>query len=91
MRSAVKEFTNHDSYRRTIIDWLIDWLLFYVHVQIIYGYAETDDDNDDEIYRNSDLHFKDKGSFTSHIYHIDVAWDGHAFDFPVRPHWMEGG
>jgi len=27
---------------------------------------EMDDDNDDEIDRNPDLHFKDKGSFTPH-------------------------
>jgi len=33
--------------------------------QLIYGYIGTDDDNDDEIDRNLDLHFKDKGSFTS--------------------------
>jgi len=33
--------------------------------QLIYGYIRTDDDNDDEIDRNLDLHFKDKGSFTS--------------------------
>jgi len=31
--------------------------------QLIYGYIETDDD---EIDRNPDFHFKDKGSFTSH-------------------------
>ena len=31
--------------------------------QLIYGYVETDDD---EIDRNPDLHFKDKGSFTLH-------------------------
>ena len=34
--------------------------------QLIYGYLETDDDNDVEIGRNIDLHFKDKGLFTSH-------------------------
>jgi len=33
---------------------------------LVYGYVETDGDNDDEINRNPDLHFKDKGSFTSH-------------------------
>jgi len=33
--------------------------------QLIYGYIGMDDD-DDEIDRNPDLHFKDKGSFTSH-------------------------
>jgi len=33
--------------------------------QLIYGYVETDDDSD-EIGRNPDLHFKDKGSFASH-------------------------
>ena len=32
----------------------------------MYGYVETDDDNDDEIDRNPNLHFKYKGSFTSH-------------------------
>ena len=32
----------------------------------IYGYVETDDDNRDDIDRNRDLHFKDKGYFTSH-------------------------
>ena len=33
--------------------------------QLIYGYIGTDDDNDDEIDRSPDLHFKDKGYFTS--------------------------
>ena len=30
--------------------------------QLIYGYVESDDENDDEIDKNSNLHFKDKGS-----------------------------
>ena len=33
----------------------------------MYGYAEMDDDNDDDIDRNPDLRFKDKWSFSSHI------------------------
>jgi len=33
--------------------------------QLIYGHVDTDDDNDDDIYVNRDLHFKDRGSFTS--------------------------
>jgi len=31
--------------------------------QLIYGYVETDDDNDDEIDRNPDRHFKDKNNY----------------------------
>ena len=46
-------------------DWLVDWILFYVPAQFMYGYVETDD-NDDAIDKNSDFHFKDKGSFTTH-------------------------
>ena len=38
----------------------------FTYHQLSYGYEETDDDNDDELERNPDLHFKDKGSFTSH-------------------------
>jgi len=34
--------------------------------QLMYYYIGTDDDNDDEIDSNPDLHFKDKGSFTFH-------------------------
>ena len=34
--------------------------------QFIYGYVETDEYNDDEKNRNPDIHFKDRGSFTSH-------------------------
>ena len=34
--------------------------------QLIYGYVETDDSNDDEIEKTPDLHFKDKGSITFH-------------------------
>ena len=26
--------------------WLIDWILFYVCLQLIYGYVDTNDDND---------------------------------------------
>ena len=37
-------------------------------MQFIYGYIETDDDNDDEIDESPVLHFKDKGSFTSHCH-----------------------
>ena len=42
-------------------------ILFTSH-QLIYGYVETDgdNDNDDKIDRNPDFHFKDKSSFTSH-------------------------
>jgi len=44
-----------------------------------------DDDNDDEIDRNHAPHF-------FYIpYHIDMVWDGYAFEFPVYPHWVEGG
>ena len=32
----------------------------------LYGYAETDDDNDDGIDRNPEFHFMGKGYFTSH-------------------------
>ena len=39
--------------------------MFYVNLQLMYGYVETDDANDDERDRNSLLHFKDKGSFTA--------------------------
>jgi len=39
--------------------WLVEYC-FTPH-QLTYGYVETDDD---EIDRNADLHFKDKGSFT---------------------------
>jgi len=45
---------------------MIDWIFVYVPLQLIDGYVEMADDNDDEINRKSDLHFKDKGSFTSH-------------------------
>jgi len=38
----------------------------FTSYQLIYGYVEKDDENDGEIDRNPDLHFKDKGSFTSH-------------------------
>ena len=37
--------------------------------QLIYGYLQTDDDNNYEIDTNPDLNFKDKGffyTFTSH-------------------------
>jgi len=46
------------------IVWLVEYC-FTSH-QLIYGYVETADDNDDEIDRHPGLHFKDKGSFTSH-------------------------
>ena len=39
---------------------------FNVHWQLIYGYVETDDDNDDETDRHPVLHVKDKGYFTPH-------------------------
>ena len=45
-----------------LFGWQLNW--FYVPVQLIYGYV--DNDNDDRIDRNPDLHFKDKGSLTSH-------------------------
>ena len=41
-------------------------MLFYVPVLLIYGYVETDDDNDDEKDRNPVLRFKDNGYFTYH-------------------------
>ena len=37
--------------------------------KLIYGYIETDDDNDDEINRNPNLHFMDKGFFLHPIPH----------------------
>jgi len=30
----------------------IDWIVAYIPFQLIYGYVEMDDDNDDEIDRN---------------------------------------
>ena len=33
-------------------------------LQLIYGYIEKDDDDNDETNRNLVIHFKDKGSFT---------------------------
>ena len=40
-----------------------EWVKYcFTSHQYIYGYVETDDD--DELDRNPDLHFKDKGSFT---------------------------
>ena len=39
---------------------------FYVPLQLIYGYVETDDENDDETDRNAVLNVKDKVYFTSH-------------------------
>ena len=47
-----------------MIGWLIEY--YFMSHQLIYGYVERDDDNGDEIDRNLDLHFKDKGSFISH-------------------------
>ena len=55
---------------------------YFTSHQLIYGYAETDDDNDEEIDRNLDLHFKDKGAFYI-PYHIAIVWDEQAFDIPV--------
>ena len=40
-------------------------MLFYGPVQLVYGYVETNDD-DDEIDKNPVLHFKDNGTFKSH-------------------------
>jgi len=47
--------------------WQVDWLVEYCYTshQLIYGYVDTLDYND-EIDTNHDLHFKDKESFTSH-------------------------
>ena len=61
---------NTESERYVNIDWLHKGMnTVYVPVQLIYGYVETgdDDDNDNEIDRNPILFFKDKGSFTYHI------------------------
>ena len=47
--------------------WSVVEYCFTSH-QLIYGYIETDADNDDEIGRNPDFHFKDfkdKGSYKS--------------------------
>ena len=69
-------------------DWLIDWILSYVPLQIIYGYAETNDN--DKIDNNTVLYFKDKRSF---LYHTTLTWYemDTALDFRVSPHWVEGG
>ena len=40
--------------------------------QLIYDYVERDYDNDDEIDRNSVLHFKDKLGILYISYHIDM-------------------
>ena len=46
-------------------------------MQLVYGYVETDDDNDDEIDRNRVPRFKDKGTFTCHTtqtwYEMDMS------------------
>jgi len=44
---------------------MVEYCFTSYQLIFIYGYIGTDDDNDDEIDRNLDLHFKDKGSFTS--------------------------
>ena len=46
---------------------LINWILFYVCLQLMYGYVETDDDHNDEVDGNPVLYFKDKGACTAHI------------------------
>ena len=40
----------------------VDYILFYVCLQLIYGYVQTGDNDETETV----LHFKDKGSVTSH-------------------------
>ena len=46
---------------------LIAWLNIGLRpLELIYGYVETDDENADEIDRNTALSFKDNGSFASH-------------------------
>ena len=47
---------------QTLIDWLIEYCFASHH--LIYGDVEMDDDTDDEIGRNTYLHFKHKGSVT---------------------------
>ena len=44
----------------------VEYVEYCFTEQLFYGYRETDGDNDNEIDRNSDLHLKDKGSFTFH-------------------------
>ena len=51
----------------------IDSILFYALLQLICGYVETNDDIGNEIDRNPNLHFKDKGYFISHTIIIDMV------------------
>ena len=44
----------------------VDWILLYVPLQLVYGYLETGND-DDEIARDFDLNVKDKEPSTSYI------------------------
>ena len=57
--------------------------------QLIYGYVETDDDSD-EIGRNPDLHFKDKGSFASHTTQTWYEMDKPLISQYVHAGWKAG-
>ena len=46
-------------------------------MQLIYGYAETDDDYDDEVDRNHVLHIEEKDYSTSHLHKILSCLIGH--------------
>jgi len=61
------------------------WNWFYVPLQLIYGYVETYDDIDVEVDRKPCPPFQGQ----VFLHHIDMVWDGHAFDYPVCPHQVK--
>ena len=60
--SPVTLVTNH----HTSIGVQVEVEYCFASHQLIYGYLETDDDNDDEIDRNSNFHFKTRDLLVLH-------------------------